>query len=204
MLQAPGIRIQEPCAKSGANSFPRCLAKRTMRVFHAAESHYFCVGIFTCVQPSKELRRSRLANTDNGSTWRQDCLLQISPRREIPHTRAASSHRRIVQGERIRPTDIRQIRREDRTFLQLSFKQFPIVKLTVSSYGTQSFKVWNFFIPLEAIFPQSIKKRNDNKLLLGFQESKDNTLIGVRDVAFPFSPTANRKEKKSYTNKKHY
>ncbi|HCD65256.1 MAG TPA: hypothetical protein DEQ66_03190 [Prevotella sp.] len=61
-----------------------------------------------------------------------------------------------------------------------------------------------FSILLEAIFPQSIKKRNDNKLLLGFQESKDNTLIGARDVAFPFSPTANRKEKKSYTNKKHY
>ena len=59
-----------------------------------------------------------------------------------------------------------------------------------------------FSILLEAIFPQSIKKRNDNKLLLGFHESKDNTLIGVRDVAFPFSPTANRKEKN--TNKKHY
>lgn len=127
--------------KKWGEPFPRCLAKRTMRVFLATESHYFCVGIFTCVQPSKELRRSRLANTDNGSTWRQDCLLQISPRREIPHTRAASSHRHIVQGERIRPTNIRQIRREDRTFLQLSFTQFPTTELTVSSYGTPRSKV---------------------------------------------------------------
>lgn len=48
---------------------------------------------------------------------------------------------RIVQGERIRPTDIRQIRREDRTFLQLSFTQFPTTELTVSSYGTPRSKV---------------------------------------------------------------